>query len=219
LIRVLEHTKNPVSFIGKCCGQCWGSDTSDSYNNFKRGKECIQSGHGRTMEYSDITIEISRYSARVMRELYTHITGTNRLQESTRYVDYSDFQYYIPDTIKSNQSALEIYEKTMVNIMYGYQQLIDLGIPKEDVANVVPLGSDTKVVLKINIRALSHMFETRECTRAYKEFRLFMKELREVLLNLDTEWKWLCDNEFKIKCEKVGFCNESHGCGKYPRKE
>lgn len=218
MIKVLEYTKNPISFMGECSGRCWGSDTSDSYENFRRGKDCIKSGHDRVMEYPDITIEISRYSARVIREIYTHIIGTTRLQESTRYVDYSDFQYYIPDTIKNNQSALEIYEKTMSDIMFGYQQLIDLGIPKEDVANVVPLGSESKVVLKINVRALSHMFEVRECTRAYKEFRLFIDELKRILSSLDNEWKWLCDNEFKIKCEKLGYCEETYSCHKFPKK-
>lgn len=219
MIKILSHTKNPVSFMGQCSGQCWGSDTSNQEKNFKRGVDCIRSGHHRVMEYSDVTLEIDDYSARLIREIYTHIIGTSRLQESTRYVNCNDFKYYIPDSIRNNDSAISLYENIMDQISNTYNQLIALDIPKEDVANILPLGMNSKIVLKINVRALSHMFELRQCTRAYKEFRLFMKELKDTLSNLDTEWRWLCDNEFKIKCEKFRFCNETYSCGKFPKKQ
>ena len=72
---------------------------------------------------------------------------------------------------------------------------------------------------KINVRALMHLFNVRTCNRAYKEFRDFMKELREELCKIDEEWKELCDNYFVTKCEFYGFCDEGNCCGRMPRKQ
>lgn len=214
MIKVIDYTENPISHMGKIAGICWGSDTSSSDKNLKRGMDCIKANHGRVFEYSDITIEIDKYSARMIRELYTSIIGVSRLQESTRYVNCSDFDYYTPNSIKNNDSALALYENLMEIIGLNYNQLETLGIPKEDIANILPLGMHTKVVLKINLRALINLYEVRECSRVYKEYRDFMKELKEVLSKLDLDWKWLCENEFKCSCEKTGICRELKSCGR-----
>jgi len=95
-----------------------------------------------------------------------------------------------------------------------YKKLDDLNIPKQDIANILPLGMHTKIVLKINARALNHMFEIRTCERALKEFRDFMKLLKNCIIKLDSEWKELA-TYFKTICEKNGFCKEKKGCGRF----
>jgi len=212
MIRIINYTKNPISYMGEVAGICWGSDTTSLDKNSKRGMSCIKANHGRVMEYPDITIEIDEYSARMIRELYTSIVGVTRLQESTRYVNCSKFDYYIPNSIKNNDSALALYENLMEIIGLNYDQLEILGIPKEDIANVLPIAMYTKVVLKINLRALINLYEVRECSRVYKEYRNFMTELKQKLSELDVEWAWLCDIEFKCSCEKDGICKENKSC-------
>jgi thymidylate synthase (FAD) len=217
MIEILNYTQNPLSHIGRIAGICWNSDVSTSEKNKKRAINCINNEHGRVMEYVDIEIVISEYSARMIRELYTSIIGVSRLQESTRYVDCTKFDYYIPDTILNNIDALKEYHRTMNNIKIGYENLLKLGIAKEDIANVLPLGMYTKIVLKINLRALDTLFETRTCTRAYKEYRLFMQELKSKLSRLGDEWKYICDNVLKTKCDKSGVCSEKFSCHRHPQ--
>lgn len=219
MIKIINYTQNPLTFIGQCVGNCYGSDTTDTIKNYKRGKECVESGHGRVLEYADIIVEISGYSARVIRELGRHVIGTTYTQESTRYINYKNFDYYIPDKIKNNPKALDVYNNFMSIVSDTYKQLIELGIPKEDVGNILSLGMNTKIVLKINARALEHLFAVRECTRAYKEFRDLMKEFRLEINKLDEEWKWLADNIFKVQCAKNGYCSEKFSCGRYPKKQ
>ena len=62
--------------IGKYAGECWGSDTSDPEKNYNRGLNCLADGHGRTFEFPDVYMTIDGYSARVIREWYTHIGGS-----------------------------------------------------------------------------------------------------------------------------------------------
>jgi thymidylate synthase (FAD) len=219
MIEVIKATEHPISFMGKVAGYCWGADTKDETKNYKRGIECIQNNHGRVMEFSDVTIVLSEYSARVAREIYTHIIGTSRLQESTRYVNCEKFEYFTPSKIENNLNAKEIYDALMSDIGYAYGELAAEGIPKEDIANILPLGMDTKITLKINVRAILNMAEVRTCTRAYHEFRKFMQELKNVLSQLDEEWAEIMNKYAVTKCVKCGFCNEKYSCGRYPKKE
>lgn len=45
--------KNVITLAGEMVGPCYGSDTSDSEKNYKRGLNCIRSGHFRVMEYME----------------------------------------------------------------------------------------------------------------------------------------------------------------------
>lgn len=213
MIEVIHYTPNPLSLMGKCASACWGSTPSPQI-----GIDCIESGHGRVLEYPDVILEVSGYSARVIREIYTHIAGTTRLQSSTRYIEYGEFDYITPESIKNNILALSVYQKVMFQIQDAYRELEELGIPKEDTANVLPLGMESKIVLKINARAILHMSEERECKRAYWEFRKFMKELHSVLGSLDEEWDKIMSYA-KPKCEVRGYCTEKNSCGRYPKKD
>ena len=218
-VRILGKTENPLDFIGACVGGCWGSPVDNGEKNIKRAKECISSGHGRVMEYADITMELSGVSARVMRELYTHVIGTTRTQESTRYVNCSHFSYYTPQSVLDSEEALKVYDDIMLNIMKAYDELIALGVPKEDVANILPLGMDTKVVLKINVRALEHLANMRLCNRAYKEFRDLIKLMKKEIASINEEWNWIADTLMVPNCVKMGYCQEKYCCGLMKKKE
>ena len=87
-ITILEETtKNPITLMGKRAGVCWGADITDDAKNYKRGLDCLVSGHGRVMEYVNVEMVLDGYSARVIREWYTHLGGApTRLQASTRYI-------------------------------------------------------------------------------------------------------------------------------------
>lgn len=212
MIKVISYTEKPLTLMGDVASICWNSNPSPQI-----GIDCIESNHGRILEYIDVIVEMDEYSARCIRELYTHIVGTTRVQQSTRYVDMNNFKYYTPNSIKNNPEALEVYNNSMQTVAKTYNKLQNLGIPREDCANVLPLGSHTKIVLKINGRAILHMAEIRTCNRALKEYRDLMKEFLSIISALDDEWGKIISYA-KPKCEILGYCPEKNSCGKYPQK-
>lgn len=215
-----ETTKNPITLIGERAGICWGADISNQEKNYKRGLDCILSNHGRCLEYVNIEMIIDGYSARVIREWYTHIGGSpTRLQASTRYINYQNFDYIIPNKIKKNEATKIIFENTMKIISDNCKILEELGIPREDVGMLLPLGMTTKIVDKRNLRNLVDMSGNRMCTRAYWEYRDIMKDLCKELSNYSEEWKYLVELLFKPKCEKLGYCPEKNSCGRYKQKQ
>ena len=117
-ITILEETtKNPITLMGKRAGVCWGADITDDAKNYKRGLDCLVSGHGRVMEYVNVEMVLDGYSARVIREWYTHLGGApTRLQASTRYINYENFGYIVPPKIAADEEAARRYNEMMKSI-------------------------------------------------------------------------------------------------------
>ena len=216
-----ETTKNPISLIGERAGVCWNADTSDREKNYKRGMDCILANHGRTLEFVNVEMIIDGYSARVIREWYTHIGSMpTRLQASTRYIDYEDksFSYICPPSILNNEEGSKIYFDAMDNIQESLRKLSALDLPREDVAMLLPLGMTTKIVDRRNLRNLVDMSHQRMCTRAYWEYRQLFNDICNALREYSDEWRWIVDNLFKPKCDVFGYCTEKKSCGRKDKK-
>ena len=215
MIKILEHTtKKPLSMIGEMAGICYGSDITNDEKNVKRALNCIEERHGRVLEFPDVYVEIDGYSAKMIRELYTHIGGSpTRLQESTRYVDCLDFDSVMPITIDTDEKK-KVWEETIENIKRAIHNLKELGVPKEDYSNLMPLAYKTKMVWKINLRTLINFFSQRLCEKAYWEIREFAWDLKFELGSYSEEWYRISEMLFVPKCKANGKCYEKNGCGK-----
>lgn len=215
-----ETTIDPISLIGREAGVCWEADINDTDKNYKRGIDCLISGHGRTWEYPQVFMILDGYSARVIREFYTHISGgPTRLQASTRYINYKDFDYVTPPSIKTNGEVYCTYKKTMADVVNAVEKLETLGVPREDIAMLLPLGMTTKVVVRTNLRNLIDMSHQRLCARAYWEYRQLMRDIMDELSKYSDEWKYLVHYYFVAKCDVAGYCTEKKSCGKQVFKE
>lgn len=216
-IKILdETTRYPLQKIGSMAGVCWNSPTDNKDKNIERAKDCIKSDHGRLLEFVDVELVIDGYSARVIREWYTHIAGgPTRLQQSTRYCEWKDdSSIVLPESvikvIRENESE---YSKWCKGFSDWIDYLKEKRVPKEDIAMFYPLGMTTKVVDKRNLRNLVEMSHKRLCNRAYWEYRELMHDLIAELRKLSDEWEWICDKLLVPQCKKLGYCPESKGCG------
>ena len=217
-----ETTKKPITLMGQRAGVCWNANVSDNERNYKRGLDCIKSGHERVMEYVNVEMIIDGYSAKVLREYYTHIGGSpTRLQASTRYINYSKgdgFAYTTPSSIDKNGYYL-IWNELMKKINDTIKMMIDDGVPVEDATMLLPLAYSSKMIDKRNLRNLVDMSRQRMCSRAYWEYRDLFGDICNALRECSNEWKWIVDNLFHAKCDEVGYCTETKSCGKKPKME
>lgn len=217
MIKIINYTNYPLEQIGRNAAVCYDTKVKDNAHAIRIAKECINSGHGRNLEFADILIECSGYSARMVRELFRHVVGTSFLQSSTRYITYSDFDYVIPQGMTKLQT--EVYISTMDMIRENYKLLKDINTENDITGYILPLAMKTKFSIKINARSLENLANQRLCKQALQEFRMFMVELKVELCKLDMEWKWIADTLLVPKCKKQGYCNEGKkSCGLFPRK-
>ena len=223
-ITILDQTtKNPISLLGQRAGICWGADTSSQVKNYQRGWNCITSGHGRTLEFVQIDMIIDGYSARVIREYMRHVGGgLTVLQASTRYIDYENFDYVVPPSVvKAGVLARTEYNGCMLRIRDSLKRLEEMGVPREDIAMLLPLGMTTKLVDHKNLRNLIDMSHQRLCNRAYWEFHQLMGDISDALIEYGKdsgEWETIVKTQFVPKCELTHSCPEKNGCGRWPKK-
>lgn len=214
-----ETTIDPISLMGRRAGICLGKDITDSEKNYKRGLDCIKSNHGRVFEFVNIEAIIEDYSARVIREWYTHIGGSpTRLQSSTRYINYDNFEYIIPKTVQTEEQKTW-YNNAIDTISQTLKNLEESGVKREDAAMLLPLGMTTKIVDKRNVRSVISMAEQRMCSRAYWEYRELFNEYIKQLKLYSEEWATLIPMVMKPKRETLGYCSEKYSCGRKPRKD
>ena len=228
-IELLDGTTEfPLQKMGYNAGVCWDAPLDDAEKNKKRAISCIKSGHGRVMEYVDIELVIDEVSARCLRELYTHIGGApTRLQSSTRYVSEQDgFGYYIPPKIENDLANKTVFTNGMSDIQNAYNALLENNVSKEDAANILPLGMNSKMVWKVNLRTLINFMNRRLCMRALREIRELAVEIKDRLAEKNDEWAWIADNLFVPTCEmykyrnpNLVFCPEAQCCGKHKKIE
>ena len=220
-VTILESTtRNPISLMGERAGVCWGSDITNPEKNYKRGLDCLESGHGRVLEFVNIEMVLDGYSARVIREWYTHLGGSpTRLQASTRYIDYENFDYILPPSVAKDENARAVYEDTMKTISEATKKLEqECGIPREDAAMLLPLGMSTQIIDRRNVRNMIDMSHQRLCTRTYWEYRALMHDVMAALSAISPEWEEIVSKYFVPKCELTGFCPEKKSCGRRPKK-
>lgn len=206
MIDILQYTRLPLTEIGTNASYCYNTELKDELHASRIAKHCITSGHGRNLEFADVTLRIT-CSARVAREFYTHIGGApTRVQASTRYITYDDFNYVIPDGLTAEQSYE--YNLCMKRIRDSYRNLKNMGLENDKVGYILPLSMETTFIWKGNLRTLENMFNQRLCLRALEEYRLLMIELKRKMANLNEEWKWISNKLFVPKCIKDGYCVE-----------
>ena len=68
-IEILEYTKRPLNRIGENASYCYNTKLNDEEHASRIAKHCINSGHGRNLEFADVTLKIT-CSARCAREFY-----------------------------------------------------------------------------------------------------------------------------------------------------
>lgn len=198
-IKLKETTEFPITCIGENAGICYDSNIQSQEKNYKRGLDCLNKGHGEPLEFPTLVFIASEYSIRAFRELLRH-RHTTKLQRSTRYCNEKNFTYFTPESIKNNENAFKLYNFLAKTINDGYNELIDLNIPKEDAANVLMIGTDSKVVMKVNLRELIYIFNIRSCSRAYSEIQNMMKDLKIEISKINDEWKYIAEKFLKPRC-------------------
>ncbi|HHX22990.1 MAG: FAD-dependent thymidylate synthase [Tepidanaerobacteraceae bacterium] len=129
--------------------------------------------------------------------------------------EFINLNYYaiVPQSICRNLKALLTYIKGLDACKKCYIELVKLGIDQEDSRYILPSGTQTRLVMTMNVRSLYNFFNLRCCNRA-------QAEIRQLANSMLAEVKNIAPALFKnagAPCEQLGYCPEGElGCGKYP---
>ncbi len=160
-----------------------------AYLSFERQKEgsekafikmLIKAGHLSVLEHAYASFRLSGVSRAMTHQLVRHRI-CSFVQQSQRYVNESNFEYVIPDSICSDSSLKTKYEKLMENIRQLYKEFLDKGIKKEDARYILPNATTTQIVATANFREWRHIVELRGDKSAHWEIRKAVIEILKIL--------------------------------------
>lgn len=218
-VKILSFTKDPFEKMYEAARTCYSKasiiDEDCLPENFKDlVQNVLKSGHLSIAEHVQFMISIEGISRAATHQLVRHRHCTFS-QQSQRYVNMKDAKFIEPESILVNREADSIFNNTLEQIKNCYQQLVELGIKKEDARAILPNCTSTNIVMTLNLRELMHIANLRLCSRSQKEirelFNLIKKEIKETVSKDIAEL-------LQPQCEKLGYCPEEKSCGRKVRR-
>lgn len=208
-VKLLSHTPNPeetcaaaaqTSFKVKKPTELFEKITKEKAAEVLR--RVMGYGHMSIIEHASFTFALEDVSRVLETQLVRHRLASYTIK-SGRYTK-SHCDIVIPPKIVENKKALEKVNKFVEYNTKLFQELIDMGMPFEDVRMLSPQGIKTNITMTMNARELLHFFKLRCCARAQWELREVANEmLRQVRSVAPTIFE-----NAGPSCVQLGYCPE-----------
>lgn len=219
-----ESLTNFFKEYGQYSHICSAKNYNKSPEENKRiGRNCLKYEHfsGSRSIYMNFLIE--EVSRGCVDQLIRKEQGTVKNVQSTRYIDMSNFDYYIGEDILKNEKALKIYKENMEKTRRDYMSIIEIlkneeGCSKkkaqEQARGLLGLGIHSKLVIGFTLESLIDLMHRRLCTKSQKEIRDLVKEIKNIVTFYRPEFiPYLVP-----QCEYLHRCTEKDSCGRIDKK-
>ena len=186
---VLSKTDDVIHSIALAARTCYQSqEFATDENDEKLVKNLMKREHYAMVEFADMTVRFDNCSRGLTHELVRHRL-CSFAQESTRYVDESDFEMVLPPHKDSLQTFDYISDEKSHFTMHTfldnwfkmnetiYRSMRKLGWKPEDARQVLPTAIKAQIVIKCNLREWRQIFCMRCDHAAHWEIRSVMLDL------------------------------------------
>lgn len=232
-VRLITHTPDPERVIATAAKLCYSSSDIESLMEGLTPEKAemflnmlFSLGHESPIEHVTFTFAIEGISRACSHQLVRHRIASYS-QKSQRYVDETQFDYVIPDSIKNNAVARDVYDTLMSSIQLGYDTIrktlikdfVNDGMDEkaaekkanEDSRMVLPNACQTSIIVTMNVRSLFNFFKLRCCNRAQWEIRELAIEMYKLCENVSPD----IFRHAGPSCAVTGKCSEGKmSCGK-----
>lgn len=167
---LLPDRPSPEQLIEYAGRVCWRTELSPDDAGLDRFITALmKKAHLSVIEHASATFEITSVS-RISSQQFTRHRFSSISQESQRYVG-DGFEHITPPTIHDRIPALRLYDKCIKSALECYNNLRDMGVPKEDARFVLPNAMATRFVMTHNFSAWLHFCRVRCSKQAQWEIR------------------------------------------------
>ncbi|HPJ17253.1 MAG TPA: FAD-dependent thymidylate synthase [Candidatus Woesebacteria bacterium] len=215
-VRLVDHYNNPDKTAGIAIRRCYSNltyeelDESLTQEDIQRLVNQVEgSGHTSTLEHQLFTFHVSGLSRTAEVQLVRKRVGASYSVRSGRYVDMSEAEYVIPNSIRNSP----FYDECMARLDENqelYSRMINSGIPPEDARFFQTQNLATRLVVSMTGLGMLQFLEKRECTRAQWEIREMAIRMHQLIKPISPI---IFDNAGPT-CKTQGICWEGkRSCG------
>ena len=168
LLAVTPDCERLIESCGRTCYESYNKVTEDSHKKIIR--HLLKNDHHSVFEHASATFRLTDVSRALLAQITRHRIASFSVK-SQRYVKETDFSFVISDSISDDKEALASYLACMQFIEDTYNDLVKLGIAKEDARLVLPNACTTTIDITLNFRSLFNLFNLRGDIKAQWEIR------------------------------------------------
>jgi len=180
------ESESIIELAGRICYMSFGTKQSPK-SNLEYIRNLIRQEHESVLEHASWTFLLTGVSRALTHQLVRHRVGFSFSQLSQQYHDESSAKFVVPDEVKANLSALELWLRLMQESRLAYQRL-SRHLNAEDTAHqtssrearravrsaarsILPNATETKIAFSANGRALRHFLNLRGAVPGDLEMR------------------------------------------------
>lgn len=184
-----------IETAGRNCWRSEGKITATSYRTFI--ENLMKRGHESPLEFGEIMLDIMT-SRDVLAEITRHRLASFAV-ESQRYVNESkddggikfirplfykpfdevyDYRLKLGEKRDIDYEASRKWDDAMELAEDAYNQMIAMGMKNQDARKVLPNSTACRIMMKVNLRELLHIYALRSSPAAYPEMRELMRLLK-----------------------------------------
>ncbi|EKU71376.1 FAD-dependent thymidylate synthase [Selenomonas sp. F0473] len=203
-IKLISKTPNYLRTCWTAARTCYSADSPiELLTQEKTDEEMLRlldrimkSKHLSVVEHCAMTFAVKDVSRTLLAQYSRHRIGVSLSVQSQRYVSEQSskqagglFGHVVPQTIMENGEAHVRYMDCMKAIQAAYDELLALGVAKQDARFVLPGGACTNFVTTLNLRSFMDVYEKRVTTPgAQWEIKEMMCRMRDLIV---AEEPWL----------------------------
>lgn len=211
-VSLIDITNNPIEKIYKAYRICYSKDSWDNIKIKSEKEMCdfivplMMEQHTSPLEHVSFSFAIEGISRACLAQLTRHRTFKFNVQ-SQRYVDGKNFDFVMPnlDYVKhfsSKIQAKDIIEDVFKDLSELYDELITLGVKKEDARAILPQATTCNLIVTMDLNNFRNFLRQRKCIHAQKEIR----ELAFTMIDLLKPHIPFVD--YKVLLCEQGLCNK-----------
>jgi thymidylate synthase (FAD) len=179
-VSLIRITPDPEKVIAKSARLCYASEARSEDADSELVKKLRDWKHFSTFEHACATFLIDGVSRALTHQLVRHRIASYS-QQSQRYVNEGGFKYVIPPKIESDDNAKKKYVECIEDVRRTYDELIGMGVAREDARFVLPNACETKIMVTMNFRELRHFISLRSEKGAQWEIRDLAQNMLKIL--------------------------------------
>lgn len=189
---------------------CLSDESRNKVEKFIR--KMRKTPHETPIEHVNLTFHIAKMSRNCSHQ-WVRSRIASHSQQSLRYVELDDLEIVIPESIKRDPYALDMFTSAAKETENAYKYLVEeRNIPAEDARFIIPNGVATSIVTTMNLRELLHFFSERCCNRSQWEIRDIAKQMLVICKEL---FPSIFENA-GAKCMALHKCPELDSCDEKP---
>jgi thymidylate synthase (FAD) len=196
-VRLVDHMGNDLSAV-RSARVSYDADWRDASKTSDRAllRYLVRNKHTSPLESIVFTFEV-KAEIFTLRQLMRHRTWAYN-EISARYTQLPE-EFFIPETSSITEQSKDnkqmrsselndnaeyiqaTLEETCKNSFDAYQEMIDLGCPRELARAVLPVGTYSRMFATVNLHNLFHFLKLRLHAHAQPEIQVYARAMLELI--------------------------------------